>query len=272
MCSRRNHDQSVCHLKEISKVIDKVVQRKNVMKTRTAPATAICENKENMPMKADILTFKTVESKTETVTVNNSMVYRFIKRTSDIILSLLALIILSPVFLVTAIAIKMEDGEPVIFTQDRSGLNNKTFKMYKFRSMVKDAPALHESLLAQNELDGPAFKMKDDPRITKVGRVIRKTSIDELPQLVNIIKGEMSIVGPRPLPVYETEECTPYQKQRLKVKPGLTCYWQVSGRNDIGFDEWIELDLRYIREASVWTDLKLIFMTFRAVVSQEGAG
>ena len=160
--------------------MDKVVQRKNVMKTRTATATAICENEGNMPLKADILTFKTVEGKIETLTVNNSMVYRFIKRTSDIILSLLALIILSPVFLVTAIAIKMEDGEPVIFTQDRSGLNNKTFKMYKFRSMVKEAPALHESLLAQNELDGPAFKMKDD--LLNINEFISKFDCPTCPQ------------------------------------------------------------------------------------------
>ena len=142
---------------------------------------------------------------------------------------------------------------------------------YKFRSMVKDAPELHESLLPHNELDGPAFKMRDDPRITKVGRFIRKTSIDELPQLVNIIKGEMSIVGPRPLPVYETEELNLYQRQRLNVKPGLTCYWQACGRNNIEFDEWMELDLKYIRDASIWTDLKLIFMTFGAVVSGEGS-
>ena len=221
--------------------------------------------------KANILKFKNKDGKTETVEVNSSLAYRFVKRFFDIVLSLIALVVLSPVFLITAIAIRLEDGEPVIFTQDRSGLNGSVFKMYKFRSMVKNAPELHKELLEKNELDGPAFKMKDDPRITKVGRVIRKISIDELPQLINIIKGEMSIVGPRPLPVYETDELNAYQRQRLNVKPGLTCYWQVSGRNDIGFDEWIELDLKYIREASVWTDLKLIFMTFRAVVSGEGA-
>lgn len=227
---------------------------------------------DNPTGKAKILEFRSDHTEEKTVTVNWNTAYKVIKRFFDILLSVLGLMILSPIFLITAIAIKMEDGGPCIFTQDRSGLNGSVFKMYKFRSMVKNAPELHKELLAKNELDGPAFKMKDDPRITKVGKVIRKTSIDELPQLVNIIKGEMSIVGPRPLPVYETEECTSYQKQRLKVKPGLTCYWQVSGRNDIGFDEWIELDLKYIREASVWTDLKLIFMTFRAVISQEGAG
>ena len=220
---------------------------------------------------AKILKFRRENGKTETVVVNQSLGYRFFKRFFDIVLSLIALVVLSPVFLITAVAIRLEDGDPVIFKQDRSGLNGSVFKMYKFRSMVKNAPELHKELLAQNELDGPAFKMKDDPRITKVGRFIRRTSIDELPQLINIIKGEMSIVGPRPLPVYETDELNAYQRQRLNVKPGLTCYWQVSGRNDIGFDEWIELDLKYIREASVWTDMKLIFMTFRAVISGEGA-
>ena len=158
-----------------------------------------------------------------------------------------------------------------MFNQDRSGLNGTAFKMYKFRSMVKNAPELHESLLDKNELDGPAFKLKNDPRITKVGRFIRKSSIDELPQLINIIKGDMSIVGPRPLPVYETEQCNEYQNQRLFMKPGLTCYWQVMGRNDIGFDEWVELDLKYIKRAGFFTDLGLIIMTFGAVLSGKGA-
>lgn len=218
-----------------------------------------------------ILEFKREEGDFETVTVNQSAVYRFIKRFFDILLSVIALIVLSPVFLITALAIRLEDGQPVVFTQKRSGLNGKEFKMYKFRSMVKNAPELHKELLKHNELDGPAFKMKDDPRITKVGKVIRKTSIDELPQLINIIKGEMSIVGPRPLPVYETENCNEYQKQRLLMKPGLTCYWQVMGRNDIAFDEWIELDLKYIKNAGVLTDIGLIIMTFGAVFTGRGA-
>ena len=215
---------------------------------------------------AKILKFQKENGQMETVQVNQSLAYRFIKRFFDIVLSLIALVVLSPVFLITAIAIRLEDGEPVIFTQDRIGLNGSVFKMYKFRSMRVGADKEHEELKKYNELDGPAFKMRLDPRITKVGRFIRKTSIDELPQLVNILKGEMSIVGPRPLPVYETQECTPYQKQRLKVLPGLTCYWQVSGRNDIPFDEWIEMDLRYIKEASIFTDLKLILLTFGAVI------
>ncbi len=211
------------------------------------------------------------DNKAEAVKVNHSLGYRVFKRVFDIILSLIALVVLSPVFLITAIAIMLEDGSPVFFSQDRSGLNGTSFRMYKFRSMVKNAPELHKELLAHNELDGPAFKMKDDPRITKIGRFIRKTSIDELPQLINIIKGDMSIVGPRPLPVYETEQCNDYQKQRLLVKPGLTCYWQVMGRNDIEFDEWIELDLKYIKKAGILTDIGLIIMTFGAVFTGRGA-
>lgn len=230
-----------------------------------------CERAVNMQGSAKILELKKEDGKTETVVINQSIAYRFFKRIFDILLSVIAIIVLSPVFLITAIAIRLEDGQPVVFTQKRSGINGNEFKMYKFRSMVKNAPEMHKELLKHNELDGPAFKMKDDPRITKVGKIIRKTSIDELPQLINIIKGEMSIVGPRPLPTYETENCNEYQKQRLLMKPGLTCYWQVMGRNDIEFDEWIELDLKYIKNASILTDIGLIIMTFGAVFTGRGA-
>ena len=200
-----------------------------------------------------------------------SAAFIYIKRAFDIIASLLGLIILSPIFLVCAIAIYIEDGGPVIFKQDRNGKDGKIFRMYKFRSMCKNAEELHKELLKMNELDGPAFKMKDDPRLTRVGKFIRKTSLDELPQLVNILKGEMSVVGPRPLPTYETEQCTPYQNQRLKVKPGLTCYWQCSGRSDIPFDEWMELDLKYIKEANIWIDIKIICRTALSVLGKRGA-
>lgn len=218
-----------------------------------------------------IIQLKKLDGRLETLVVNQSLSYRVVKRGFDIVLSFLALIVLSPVFLITSIAIKMEDGDPVIFTQERSGMEGKPFKMFKFRSMIKNAPEMHESLLEQNELDGPAFKMKDDPRVTKVGKVIRRTSIDELPQFVNVLKGEMSIVGPRPLPTYEQKLCDTYQNQRLLMKPGITCYWQVSGRNDISFDEWIEMDLKYISEASLWTDTRLIGRTIVAVVKMIGA-
>lgn len=204
-------------------------------------------------------------------TVRKRPVYRIVKRIGDVVLSSLGLIVLSPLFVIVSVMIVLDDGLPIIFKQDRSGLNEAPFKIYKFRSMVKNADAMHADLLDKNELDGPAFKIKDDPRLTKFGKVLRRTSIDELPQLVNIIKGDMSIVGPRPLPVYETEQCTAEQKKRLSVKPGLTCYWQISGRNDIDFDEWMALDMKYIKEAGVLTDLKIIIRTINAVIRMIGA-
>lgn len=202
---------------------------------------------------------------------NNISVYHVMKRGMDFTAALLGLIVLSPVFLVTVLAIYIEDGTPAFFVQERNGINGKVFRMYKFRSMCRNAAKMHQSLLEKNELDGPAFKMKDDPRITKVGRFIRKTSIDELPQLLNILKGEMSIVGPRPLPTYETAELSEYQKQRMNVKPGLTCYWQCSGRNDIPFDEWMELDMKYIEDESLITDIRIIAKTVVSVITGRGA-
>jgi len=204
-------------------------------------------------------------------TGNQKTAYQVAKRVMDVICSVLALIVLLPVFLITAVAIWIEDGGPVIYSQDRNGINGKVFRMYKFRSMCRDAEKLHKELLAQNELDGPAFKIKKDPRVTRVGRFIRKTSVDELPQLINILKGEMSVVGPRPLVTYETENCNAYEKQRMAVKPGLTCYWQCSGRNELSFAEWIDLDLRYIDEASLWVDMKIILKTVRMVIGGKGA-
>lgn len=207
----------------------------------------------------------------QTIYSKKRFLYRFCKRFGDIVLSLIGLIALSPLFLVIAIIIKLEDGGAVFYIQERNGINGKVFRMYKFRSMCMNAEKIHKELLSQNELDGPAFKIKNDPRVTKIGKFIRKTSIDELPQLLNIVKGEMSIVGPRPLPTYETAQCNEYQNQRLVVKPGLTCYWQCCGRNNISFDEWIEMDLRYIREAGILTDAKLILKTFGAVIRSDGA-
>jgi lipopolysaccharide/colanic/teichoic acid biosynthesis glycosyltransferase len=182
-----------------------------------------------------------------------------------------ALIVLSPIFLIVAIAIKCQDGGNVFYSQTRLTKGGKQFEMYKFRSMCPDADKKLEELMDQNEMDGPAFKMKDDPRITKVGRFIRKTSIDELPQLVNVIKGDMSIVGPRPPLVREVEQYTPYQMHRLDVKTGLSCYRECYGRSNIhSFDEWVELDVKYIRERSFLTDWKIIFATFGAVLDMNG--
>jgi exopolysaccharide biosynthesis polyprenyl glycosylphosphotransferase len=197
--------------------------------------------------------------------------YFFMKRLIDLILSILGIVFLSPIMLIIDIAIKVESKGPIIFSQDRVGKDGKFFKMYKFRSMVINAEELKEKLLSQNEMSGPMFKMKDDPRITKVGKFIRKTSIDELPQLFNVIKGDMSLVGPRPNLPKEVAQFSDYHKLKLKAKPGLTCYWQVMGRNSIGFEEWMELDIKYIRERSIWLDIKLIFRTFFVLFGDKNA-
>lgn len=197
--------------------------------------------------------------------------YNIIKRIMDIVFSILGLIIFSPIFLIVSILIKLESEGPIIFAQERVGMKGKTFKMYKFRSMVVDAEELKEKLKEQNEMDGPMFKMKNDPRVTKVGKFIRKTSIDELPQIINVLKGEMSLVGPRPSLVKEVEKFEPWMLRRLDVKPGLTCYWQVSGRNDIDFENWMRLDVKYVEERNIWIDLKLIFKTFLVLFGDEHA-
>lgn len=197
--------------------------------------------------------------------------YFIIKRSIDIIFSILALIILSPILLVTAIVIKIDSKGKVIFSQLRTGKNGKPFTLYKFRSMYAGAETRRNDLISQNEMDGPVFKISNDPRITKVGRFIRSYSIDELPQLVNVIRGEMSLVGPRPLATYETEKFTEEELRRHLIKPGLTCYWQISGRNKVSFREWIELDMKYIKEMSIKTDLKIILLTFKAVIIKKGA-
>lgn len=197
--------------------------------------------------------------------------YEMFKRLIDIVCSLFALIILAPVLLLVAAAIKLESKGPVIFAQERVGLNNKLFKMYKFRSMVANAEELKEKLTDQNERNGPMFKIKNDPRVTRVGRFIRRTSIDELPQLVNILKGEMSIVGPRPSLPYEVKQFEPWMLDRLKVKPGLTCYWQVEGRDDIEFEDWMKLDVKYVKDRNMILDFKLIFKTFFVFLGDKNA-
>ena len=200
-----------------------------------------------------------------------SIVYAFLKRTADIIFSLIGIILLIPIFIVVIAAIKIESKGSAIFVQDRIGYKGKKFKMYKFRSMVVDAEELKKSLMDQNEMGGPMFKMKNDPRVTRVGKFIRKTSIDELPQLINVLKGEMSLVGPRPSLPEEVEKFEPWMLARLGVKPGLTCYWQVSGRDDIEFEEWMKLDIKYAKERSIFVDLKLIIKTFFVLFGDEHA-
>lgn len=190
--------------------------------------------------------------------------YWKIRRFQDVVLSLFALVVLSPLMLVTAIAIMIDDPSAgPVFAQERVGRNGVPFRFYKFRSMCADAEDKLNDLLDQNEMNGPVFKIKDDPRITRVGKFIRKTSIDELPQLINILKGDMSIVGPRPALPREVEQYTEYEKQRLYVTPGLSCYWQISPhRNDLTFEEWMDLDIAYVKNRSFVDDWKIIFKTF----------
>ncbi|WP_231474351.1 sugar transferase [Enterococcus saccharolyticus] len=204
--------------------------------------------------------------------IEKKYIYRFIKRIIDILGSSIGLVILSPIFLVVAILMKKEEPNgPIFFSQTRVGKNETTFKMFKFRSMCVDAEEKLAELLEHNEVEGAMFKMKDDPRITKVGKFIRKTSIDELPQLWNVLKGDMSLVGPRPPLLREVAEYTEYDKQRLLVKPGCTGLWQVSGRNEVGFDEMVELDIEYIKYLSIINDIKIIIRTIKVMIKPNGA-
>ncbi len=203
---------------------------------------------------------------------NTDPLYLIPKRLFDIVVSGAALLLLSPVMLLTALAIKIEDPKGAVFyNAPRGGKDGVPFLCRKFRSMCSNADQLKGSLMAENEMSGPVFKMVHDPRVTKVGHFIRKTSIDELPQLVNVFVGEMSLVGPRPLPIAEARAVDEAYKVREKVKPGITCIWQVSGRNNIDFDDWMKLDMEYIRKQSLWFDLKLLLKTVPAVLNSRGA-
>ncbi len=194
-----------------------------------------------------------------------------LKRVFDVVVSFTALVVLSPVLAATAIAIRLDSPGPVFFRQRRVGQNGRSFDMLKFRSMFADAEKRLESLRAFNEMSGPVFKMTNDPRITKVGRFIRRTSIDELPQFWNALVGEMSVVGPRPPVPAEVAQYKRWQRRRLSVRPGITCTWQVSGRNDIDFEQWMALDLAYIDNWSLWRDVSIVAQTIPAVLRSRGA-
>ena len=195
-----------------------------------------------------------------------------LKRTLDIAVSSVLLAALTPLFAVTAIIIWMTSPGPVFYRQERVGLNKRRFRIYKFRTMVPNAERLMAQLERHNEVSGPVFKMKNDPRITPVGKVLRRTSIDELPQLLNVLKGDMSLVGPRPLPVRDYEGFNEdWQRRRFSVRPGITCLWQIKGRSSIPFEQWMELDLQYMDEWSLWLDLKILVRTIPAVVKGSGA-
>jgi lipopolysaccharide/colanic/teichoic acid biosynthesis glycosyltransferase len=184
----------------------------------------------------------------------------------DLAGAIAGLFLLAPLFLLVALAIKLTSRGPIIFTQWRSGLGGRPFRMYKFRTMVTGAEQLRAAYLLHNEQDGPAFKITNDPRVTTLGRWLRMTSIDEFPQLWNVLRGEMSLVGPRPLPCHEAEACEVWQRRRLDVTPGLTCLWQTQGRPRTSFALWMRLDLQYIRTQSLWTDVKLILLTIPTVL------
>ncbi|MBY0091546.1 sugar transferase [Priestia aryabhattai] len=206
------------------------------------------------------------------VNPNDKRGYLFTKRCIDVVGAVAGLLVLLIVFIIIGLLIKLEDPKgSIFFSQKRVGKNGKEFNMYKFRSMVSDAEAKLAELLEQNETTGAMFKMKNDPRVTKIGRFIRKTSIDELPQLINVLKGDMSLVGPRPPLVREVKEYTEYQLQRLLVTPGCTGLWQVSGRSNVGFEEMVKLDLIYITTRSLTADIKIIFRTIFMLFGSKNA-
>jgi exopolysaccharide biosynthesis polyprenyl glycosylphosphotransferase len=193
------------------------------------------------------------------------------KRLMDITLSLLALVLLSPFLIVLALIIKFSSPGPILFAQERVGMNKRRFKLYKFRSMYQDAEKRRRELEHLNEMDGPVFKIKNDPRVTPIGRFIRKTSIDELPQLFNVLTGHMSLVGPRPPLLAEVDRYEWLYRRRLSIKPGITCFWQISGRNEISFKQWMDLDKQYIDNWSLWLDVKILAQTIPAVLFRKGA-
>lgn len=197
--------------------------------------------------------------------------YGTVKRVADFCIALLLIILLSPLFLLVALAVRLTSRGPVIFRQIRVGAGGKHFVCYKFRSMCIDAEKKKHDLAHLNEANGPVFKIKHDPRVTPVGRIIRKLSLDELPQFFNVLKGEMSLVGPRPPVPHEVAQYGPRELQRLSVQPGVTCLWQISGRSNISFDHWMELDLLYIETMSFWGDVKIILKTIPAVIFARGA-
>lgn len=217
----------------------------------------------------DLLESKPVSLNKEQI--KSRFMYHSIKRIFDFMAAICGVIILSPVMLVIAILIKVEDHGPVFYKQVRVGKNGKKFKMYKFRSMFVNADKMLSKLKEQNDVEGPMFKMKDDPRITKVGHFIRKHSLDELPQFLNVIKGDMSLVGPRPPLPSEVAEYSDYDKQRLYVTPGCTGLWQATERNEVGFSEMVQLDIQYIQRASFMFDLWIIWKTVEIIIKPNGS-
>jgi exopolysaccharide biosynthesis polyprenyl glycosylphosphotransferase len=249
----------------------------------TSQVAALCEQHGIiMRFASDIFGLKTARSRAEDFEGDHHIATYYagardgwplvIKRILDVTISSVMLMLLAPLFLVVAIAIKLTSPGPVLFRQERLGVNKRTFLIYKFRTMVPNAEEMLAALQDQNEVSGPVFKIMDDPRITAVGRILRRTSIDELPQFYNILKGDMSLVGPRPLPVRDYQGFNQdWQRRRFSVRPGITCLWQVNGRSAIAFEQWMRLDLQYMDEWSLWLDLKILARTIPAVLKGSGA-
>jgi exopolysaccharide biosynthesis polyprenyl glycosylphosphotransferase len=194
-----------------------------------------------------------------------------VKHAFDALAAAVLLVLVAPILVAAGVAILVTMGRPVVFVQQRAGLRGRSFSMLKLRTMVRDAASQQTALASRNEMSGPVFKVTDDPRVTRLGSFLRKTSIDELPQLLNVLTGAMSLVGPRPLPVGEQERIHGWHRRRLSVKPGITCLWQIGGRNQIDFDDWMNLDLRYVDEWSLTLDLKILLLTIPAVLGRRGA-
>jgi len=198
-------------------------------------------------------------------------IQKLVKRVVDVVFSACGLLVLSPILIMIGALVKLTSRGPVLYRWKVVGQNGRYFTSFKFRSMIAAADSMKEQLLSRNEMSGPVFKMARDPRVTPLGRILRKLSLDELPQFWSVFKGDMSLVGPRPPLQSEWEQFSNWQKKKLSVKPGMTCLWQVSGRNDIkDLDEWVRLDLRYIENWSLWLDLKILLKTIPAVVSGKG--
>lgn len=203
--------------------------------------------------------------------VSESLMYRASKRVFDLVLASVALVLLLPIIPLIAVMIKLDSPGPVLFRQDRVGKNGRPFKFYKFRSMRSDAEEQQKNVEALNEVDGPVFKVRSDPRITSVGKFLRRSSLDEIPQVFNVFRGDMSIVGPRPPLPSEVQRYQPWQRKRLEVTPGITCLWQISGRSHLSFNEWMRLDLEYLRQRSLRTDALILLKTIPAVIARKGA-
>ncbi len=248
----------------------------------SSQVAALCEQ-HGMVMRfaSDIFGLKTARSRTEEFEGDHHIAAYtgvrdgwplLVKRILDLAISFTLLVLLAPLFLVIAALIKLSSHGPVFFRQERMGINKRRFVIYKFRTMIPNAEEMMESLEDLNEVSGPVFKIMDDPRITPIGKFLRRTSIDELPQLFNILKGDMSLVGPRPLPVRDYQGFNQdWQRRRFTVRPGITCLWQVNGRSSIPFEQWMRLDLQYMDEWSLWLDLKILARTIPAVLRGSGA-